>query len=236
MELVASLFFLNQFWVASACLGSNIPYWSLSYEFLYYCLFAVYAFAPRRWLLLALAGLVVGPKVLLLLPCWAFGVVVFSLGKRPLPRHLALLLAAGGLALFIAIVYSKVGNKFVTWRVEALIGPQWTEWLGHSTAFISDTLLGAMFAAHLWGVTSLFHNVSVSRALLSPLQKIASSTFAIYLIHYPCLIFFTALSLRTMGTVNGIFVGLSSLLIPVILTWPTEAFKRHLRRFLLLRF
>jgi peptidoglycan/LPS O-acetylase OafA/YrhL len=233
-DLFAAVFFLNEIWHVEGCVGTNIPYWSLSYEFFYYCLFGIYAFAsPRfalfRWLALSFVALLIGPKVLLLLPCWALGVAAFYLSKQSISRNRAILLSLGGLALFCICVYFKIGNKFITWRLEALIGPLWSERLGHSTAFISDNLLGMFFAVHVLGMSIMLRTVHIARSLLSLLQKIASATFAIYLIHYPCLFFFTAVSLRISGVVDGVMVGLSSLAVPIILTMPTEIFKRKLR-------
>ncbi len=232
VELFASIFFLNEVWFAQGCLGTNIPYWSLSYEFIYYFLFAIYAFVPYRFLVLSLVAIFVGPKVLLLLPCWIMGVTAFQLGKHNLSSRQAVMLSVGGLLLFVVFVFFKIGNNFVTWRLEEFIGPIWSMRLSHSTTFISDNFIGAFFACHLIGMTNLLRAVPVAKNKLALLQRLASATFAIYLIHYPCLIFFTALSLHISGKVYGVYVGICSLAIPILFTSPTEAFKRKLRRIL----
>lgn len=231
---LASSLFLNELWFGEACLGTNIPYWSLSYEFFYYCLYGAYAFAPIRWPVLAIVSLLlIGPKVLLLIPCWAAGVAVFRIARKPMQQKTALSLALAGLALFLAFVGNKVGNNFINWRVETLIGSIWAERLGHSTAFISDNLAGAFFSIHLLGMIHLLRSVSISRVKLLVLQRAASATFAIYLVHYPCLLFFTAFCTYLTGKVDGLLVGMMSLVVPILLTPSTEAFKHVLRRQLL---
>jgi peptidoglycan/LPS O-acetylase OafA/YrhL len=57
---------------------SNVPYWSLCYEFWYYVLFAVLTFTRGRKRLLwcCAVALLIGPKILLLAPVWATGVLL----------------------------------------------------------------------------------------------------------------------------------------------------------------
>ncbi|MBK8767616.1 MAG: acyltransferase family protein, partial [Burkholderiaceae bacterium] len=74
---LASALFVNEFWTAQWHVGSNIPFWSLSYEAAYYLLFGIFVFAPMRWLWLAAAAALIGPKILLLAPAWVAGVVAY---------------------------------------------------------------------------------------------------------------------------------------------------------------
>ncbi len=72
--------FLQNIWNFSASPATNAPFWSLSYEFWYYVFFAVAVFVrPRRarfYVLMALS-LLVGPNILLLMPCWLLGAGLF---------------------------------------------------------------------------------------------------------------------------------------------------------------
>jgi peptidoglycan/LPS O-acetylase OafA/YrhL len=61
------------------------------------------------------------------------------------------------------------------------------------------------------------------------MQRAALATFPIYLMHYSCLQFFTALSIAFSGHVYGLAVGLSSLAVGVIATPCAERLKRALR-------
>ena len=64
--------------------GTNGPWWSLSYEVAYYILFAIFTYltGARRVLLLVLFVLLIGVKPLLLLPSWLFGVGIYWLLKN----------------------------------------------------------------------------------------------------------------------------------------------------------
>ena len=78
------LTFSSEFWNLSETMFSNPAFWSLSYEVWYYILFAVWYFGrPRvRWLMLAGALALVGPKIGLLFPLWLLGAFVYYLHKR----------------------------------------------------------------------------------------------------------------------------------------------------------
>jgi peptidoglycan/LPS O-acetylase OafA/YrhL len=233
LEIGAALAFVNELWFAEGCVGSNIPFWSLSYEFIYYALFAVFAFAPRPLLSVAVGSLLVGPKLLLLAPCWVMGYLAWRHreGLRH-TRHAAVLwlLSTAGMAL---LVFGKLGNKYLTWRVEQFIGPDWWERLGHSTAFLSDNAIGVCFTLHLVASACLLRERPLGAHVQRFWQVAASATFAIYLIHYPALHFFAAASQHALGVVVGPLVGLASLTLAVLACQPGEILKRRLRRWLL---
>lgn len=84
---LASALFVNEFWTAQWHVGSNIPFWSLSYEAAYYLLFGIFVFAPMRWLWLAAAAALIGPKILLLAPAWIAGVIAYRAAQRNPLRH-----------------------------------------------------------------------------------------------------------------------------------------------------
>ncbi|MFQ3189263.1 MAG: peptidoglycan/LPS O-acetylase OafA/YrhL [Paraglaciecola sp.] len=75
------MFFVTQIWFLSAIPFSNGPFWSLGYEFWYYVIFAIvfYIKTPIKYLLLLVICLFVGPKILLLLPIWLMGVMVYKI-------------------------------------------------------------------------------------------------------------------------------------------------------------
>ena len=87
-----SALFANEWGAISLRLGTNGPYWSLSYEAAYYILFgfAVYLSGLCRPLLLAATTLLFGPKVVVLMLAWILGAVAYHylLGgnRRPTGR------------------------------------------------------------------------------------------------------------------------------------------------------
>jgi peptidoglycan/LPS O-acetylase OafA/YrhL len=102
--------FLNQTWGLSSRTGSNGPYWSLSYEFWYYAVFACWVFVRpfgRRLVLVGICVLFAGPKILMLMPVWLCGVAAYvASARRVFPPRIALpvVIATG---LMIAFVFHE---------------------------------------------------------------------------------------------------------------------------------
>lgn len=78
-----SLFMLQNVWELNLNPGINGPFWSLSYEWGYYLLFAALWFlrGGQRIVSVALIALIFGPSVLLLFPIWLLGGLVYMLHK-----------------------------------------------------------------------------------------------------------------------------------------------------------
>ena len=79
-KILVSSVFMHESWFFSVRPGSNGPFWSLSYEFLYYMIFGSIMLLPSLkckliggllWILIA------GPKILLLFPCWLIGCLAY---------------------------------------------------------------------------------------------------------------------------------------------------------------
>lgn len=226
-DVLVTGFFMHQTAVATACVGSNIPFWSLSYEFAYYCLFAAFVFAPWRWAASGVVALMAGPVILLLFPAWLAGWGAYRVAKRPLTARAAWLFAVLPLLAFLALIWFKVGNLYVTWRVETYALTAWQWKLADSRAFITDNILALLFAGHLVGMACLCREGSGFPAWV----RVASdATFPIYLLHYPCLAFFSALSLHLTGQLQGIAISAASLAVPILLTGPTNIWKHGMRR------
>ena len=89
VNAVFSALFANQFYLLDTPFqpGSNLPYWSMSYEFAYYLLFGVVFLtrSVRRWFWAALIVYLIGYRIVLLLPIWLAGVLVWRLRDCPLP-------------------------------------------------------------------------------------------------------------------------------------------------------
>ena len=172
-------------------IGTNGPWWSLSYEAAYYLLFAIFTYmtGPRRMLLLILAALLIGIKPLLLLPSWLFGVAVYHLlksakgpanrvrwwGYAILPIGLYGLLQSLSAPLILELL-GKVTFGPVMWSLRFSDEPLW------------NLLIGALFAWHLYAVGRLMADANgepgpISRAI----KWIAGGSFSIYLAHYPLL-------------------------------------------------
>lgn len=226
---LASMAFVNEFWIGGWHAGSNIPLWSLSFEAGYYLLFGLWAFAPQRALWLGAAVLLVGPKILLLMPAWLLGAWVYQAAKRPGSARLNWALALGGAAWALLWALGKIGNRYITWRIETRIGPDLWALAGHSSAFISDNLIALGFALHVLGVARLLRSRALPAGWAQRLNRASLATFPLYLFHYPALYFFTALSTVWFSKPVGLFIGLASLLFSLAMTGPCERLRQHLR-------
>lgn len=189
-----SLLFANEWGPIGLRLGSNGPYWSLSYEAGYYILFgiAVYMSGLRRAVLLFGAAALLGPKILVLMPSWICGVVVWRrlaanrgpLGRRQ--RNAMLAVAFGSVATYAGCVAADVPDLFLRLSSE-LIGTEAFEALRFSDEFLWNALIGALFASHLYAVGRLLQESGDGTWANRPIRWLAGASFSIYLMHYPTL-------------------------------------------------
>ena len=192
-RLFANLFFINELWFNSWRAFSNGPFWSLSYEFWYYVIFASWFFFShyKRWILTALAMLIAGPKILILLPIWIMGVVAFHLSSRiTINNFAALFFAVTPLIVYILIREAGLQKYLLSLTIETLGFDFVYEDLKWSRRFLSDYIVGGLVSIHLIGMISLSKSFSFPSFLEKVIRYFAGMTFAFYLFHYPFLQFF----------------------------------------------
>ena len=192
VRAVSSLFFLNEIWLLGIQLFSNVPYWSLNYEVWYYVGFALvyYIGGIKGKFLFLLLMLFLGPKVVLLMPLWWLGVYIY---KSKFHNNISLLTAWGlvvisllSLSLFMYYGLSGKGWDFL----KALMGNQWHRELSFSRNFITDYFLGIIIAINFIGMRAVCSYYStIPQVIESPIRYLASSTFTLYLLHQPLLLF-----------------------------------------------
>lgn len=195
VRMLASALMLNEVWFVSITAFSNVPYWSVTYEIWYYVLFALVTFLPRRLgLPVALALLLLlGPKILLLLPIWVAGVVLYRW------RRLQQVSAGFGLALAlvsgVAIVAFHAFGVFAqlaAWT-QAQLGEQAFRELTFSRFALGDYLLGLLVFMHFAGIRRICdHLAPVLLAIERPVRALAGYTFTLYLLHQPLFLFWGA--------------------------------------------
>ena len=81
--LASATLFINQSWIATPTF-SNLPYWSLGYESLYYVFFGVFVYikGSKKLFILLLLLVIMGPSIILYLPIWLAGVLCFKSLKK----------------------------------------------------------------------------------------------------------------------------------------------------------
>jgi peptidoglycan/LPS O-acetylase OafA/YrhL len=217
LHVAMSWSFLGEFWPFLYRPFSIIPYWSLAYEFWYYCLFAVWI-APKgfaRTACLIAVLFIMGPRIWMLLPCWLLGVFVFQvLAKREtLPfkqRSGYTMLVSSSLFLAFLTIYlssgidHKIGLLTTNWceTVEQATPPPFR--CSYSQWFLADYPIAIAFAAVMF--------------LLDPKKPLpenwfgkfirwfAPLTFGVYLAHYTL----TLSAVSFLGENPPLIVGLLS--------------------------
>lgn len=189
-----ALLFANEWGPIGIRLGSNGPYWSLSYEVGYYILFGigVYLNGLRRALLLVGVAVVLGPKILVLMPAWICGVVVWrhlAANRGPLDRrqrNIMLAAALGSVATYAVCIAADAPDLFLRLSTE-LIGSKAIGALRFSDEFLWNALVGALFASHLYAVGRLMRDSGDGTWAGRPVRWLSGASFSIYLVHYPSL-------------------------------------------------
>jgi peptidoglycan/LPS O-acetylase OafA/YrhL len=203
IQVGATVTFINQIWSLNIWPGTNSPFWSLGYEAVYYILFGIAYYERRTWprlLGITLVCIVVGPKVLLLLPIWLLGVGVWHLYKRvkisPAGGAIILAVSVLGYAAFVATHF----RASVDHRTEILTAGLPANLLGASNHFLSNYISGLFFAGALLGLKGVVDNLApMLVAFGSTIRALARCTFSMYLYHYPLAYFFRAVAAVVCG-------------------------------------
>lgn len=195
VRILSSLLFVNEIWFVSITSFSNVPYWSVCYEFWYYVFFGIVSLAPRRLALvlsIALAALL-GPKIVLLAPVWIIGAVLYRwhrLRSMSYATSWTLVIASA-----LGIVAFNVGGigAAVDGYVKGLLGLERYRSLTWSWHFLSDYILALLVFAHLAGMRTVAARIAaLPLAIEKPIRVAASYTFTLYLLHQPLFLFWAS--------------------------------------------
>jgi peptidoglycan/LPS O-acetylase OafA/YrhL len=207
LRYVASFFMLHEVWHLKLVPGINAPFWSLSFEAFYYLGFAfiIYSKAWSRWFAVALLMLVAGPLIAALFPLWLLGYLAYQQTKRTtvsVMRSFAYFLSGLCLLLLSPLIRSLDTSGFQILG-EAVLG-RYVDGFGF---FLN--LIGAFGLAK--------YGPPIKKSYCALIQKIAATTFALYLFHRPLIQLFTYIgpedpasiyrrSLVIIGTLAVVFI------------------------------
>jgi len=188
--------FLNEIWFLDIWLGTNGPFWSLSYEFWYYAIFATLIYF-RGWQRLAMAGLVIGfagPGIIIAFPVWLLGVGLFHLLRkhaaagRTLLGLGALLVSVASLTLYVMMGGSKIFTALPIVYPLVDLKPWGINFWPQSY------VVGLLIALNIYGfarMQQVFRNPSEKVVRL--VRTTAETSFGLYLFHYPLMYFCKAI-------------------------------------------
>ena len=225
--------FLGETWTHSYAAFSNVPYWSLGYEAWYYLLLAAWLMPPRlRALCIALVLVCMGPRVLLLLPCWLMGATAWRwveqgrlpawLGRLIAPQSLLgpSVLLLGLYAIWTASPWaqsSRAATESLSLQIAAHWGPEMR--LSYSRWFVADWITAAVFAgvilmiaARPMALRPITPSVTQNQArarVQATTRWLAFHSFGIYLLHYPLLLLAAAAGLAGRDAGTGLLIVLA---------------------------
>ena len=212
IRLLTAMSFTSQSWFFSIDIFSNGPYWSLPYEFWYYVIFGCVIFlsGATRIILIAIAALIAGPKILVMAPIWAIGAVAYYFSLRvTLRTAVAWLLFAASFAVVL-----------LSWR--PIIAPGNPVWPLEFT--LNDYALGMAIAINLLASAQLeFHFMGAA----PPIKWAAGFTFSLYLFHLPLLYFAAAVAPAGMPIVLRSIGMMIFVIICVLLLGTQTEHKKH---------
>jgi peptidoglycan/LPS O-acetylase OafA/YrhL len=223
-RIVLSLGMLSQSWFRDSSPLSNSPYWSLSYEGVYYAAFgiALYLRGRKRIAGFLILFLLIGPTIFLMFPLWLLGCAAYDAYQNGVKKK-----SLGRLFLLSLLSIACVHGTPV------LIGHFHTRWfyIGHMVPWM-DTVAIATVAIGLPSCIAL-RNLRISEAHLAVriIRKLAAATFPLYLIHLPVFVLLAAVvpSPRA-GLVVKLALLANVITFSVLLAGPCDAFKDYLRR------
>lgn len=231
---LANLFFVNQLWFLNVRPFSNVPFWSIGYEFWYYVLFAAsfYFRGSLKYLGPLGVSVLVGPKILLLLPVWWMGVLVFKItSKNSVSERYGWLFFLTSLILYFLYTYVG-GHQYVFEKTEQALGASNFASLSWSREFVDSYVMGLLVSCNFIGFSAISHRFSsVLRVFERPIRYCASYTFAMYLLHYPLLQFYAAVSYdETTGKTAGVVIVVWTLVSVWLLGFVTERQKGRYKK------
>lgn len=203
--------------------GTNGPFWSLSYEAVYYLLFGASLYL-RGWVrILAVFAimLLAGPHVLFLAPIWIFGAVLWKQRAR-IPDPIGVLLFLTGIAfatLFVIYIDTIRINDVEVLGIRRLAER-------YAAAITAICLIG--------GLGAVSHRLRPDRQFTARIRYIADHTFELYLMHIPVGYLAAALSPWPVGSpLRAIFVYAAVFTVVGLSLRVTAPLRRRMRRALL---
>lgn len=187
---------------------TNGVFWSLSYEVWYYVTFAVtfYLAGWKRWVLLPLVLVVLGPRALIYLPIWLSGGGIYYLHRS---TQIAQRPALAVFILSIAAIVSIHAFGFDS-AIDGVIHDHGGAALRNSANFGSHYMLAALVCANFYAARYCKLRLFDGVFMRSAATYLAGFTFAIYLAHRPLmnfLIFVLHTNTHSKASVAILFVS-----------------------------
>jgi peptidoglycan/LPS O-acetylase OafA/YrhL len=198
--------FLNQVWQANIYPGTNGPFWSLSYEFWYYILFAAAVYVGGRKKVLAVAGaaLVAGPAILVGFPIWLMGSALhFAVARYRAPALIGWACWLGSFAAACAFSIFDVGHVLAEAFPGIAAGAKWKV-----NFWPESYLIGALVTLNIFGFAVIGDRFqALLKTCAAPIRFGADISFGLYLFHYPLMYLVKAVMFGMGFTAGPALIG-----------------------------
>ncbi|MBZ9611347.1 hypothetical protein [Rheinheimera maricola] len=135
-----------------------------------------------------MTAIIAGPKILLLLPTWLLGVVLFHICKK-IRHHLSIgvLLILSSTCLYTFYRLSGLPDHLYDFTQDAFGAIFVRSNLEFSRWFLNDYIVALLVSMNIFGVVLCSANFSINEKLSFYIRYFAGMTFTLYLFHYPLL-------------------------------------------------
>lgn len=229
--------FLSQIWGHNVSPLSNSPYWSLSYEAIFYILFGF--FMARRIIPMLIAAIIAGPNILYLMILWLMGVAAFEIFDRSHTpkRSVVLCVSSAFTAIVLCLILSTrfADVKYILDICKNRYFGVFNTSLGmvNNTFVIAALLFAPILLSLLSGARLLGSFMTVSTPIVRLSRRIGDFTFPLYLFHFPLFVLCGSIGFYDRHSAVqkiGVFTGVCCLIF--LITPLTTTFKNQLRQVL----
>ncbi|WP_293884275.1 acyltransferase [Sphingomonas sp.] len=233
LRLLMGATMLNEAWV-SIQIMSNTPFWSISYEFWYYVIFATLFYCRGRTRIALTAGvmLIASPNIMLLFPIWAVGWLAFRETATRRWRKSMIWLAFVQPAVVFAVYYNldlqRAGGQ---WLERGLGHDFWWTQMAWSRYLLTDTMLACSIALNLTAAKQLGPELNaVIGFFRSPIRWGVARSFTLYLLHQPAILVVTAvLAAYFPNERSAVLIATIALVIIAVVAQVTEMQRGRLK-------
>jgi len=137
--------------------------------------------------------LLLGPKILLLLPVWCLGVILY-LWRTPdrIPEWAGWACVVASVLLFALFEQFRL-TDVLSQQLQVWIGAELHKQLTFSKFFMGDYLLGGIVMLNFIGMRRIAHRLKTPLITAEkPIHGLSDYTFSIYIYHMPLLLFWAA--------------------------------------------
>ena len=220
-RFMMNFFNLQQLWFLNIRPLSNGPFWSISYEFWYYIIFAAFTFLPPKFkpYIVCTLCIAAGPPIMILFPIWLTGAVLYRFHKNShLDSKIAVVFFTIGSMGTFSLILAGGRNLFPVF-----------ENLNMAKFFLYDWTLGALIALNILSINYLFghygrlRNIFENTKVQIPVRHLSGMTFSLYLFHYPIIVFLKVfMDIKTDYIFQVTCLLLLSVLVIYLLSFVTE--------------